>query len=307
MNRSDARAASPTEVPTVRGPRWRYDEIAPVRLAGGALTLLAVLLLTFVGQVTLLSHLRYERAQQTAYADFRAQLAEATAPVGPTGLDDRLLTPGTPVAVLEIPAVRARQVVFEGTSSQVLQDGPGHRRDTPLPGQPGTSVLLGRRAAYGGPFSGIRLLRPGHLIIATTGQGRHEYRVRGVRRPGDPVPPAPGPGAGRLTLMTAGGLPFLPEDILRVDADLSTAAQELPARRLDRQALPPAEEAMGADDGAWVPLVLWGQLLLVAGYGVTWAWTRWGGPQAWVVGVPVLAAVGLSVADQVTRLLPNLY
>ncbi|MFD1273890.1 sortase domain-bontaining protein [Streptomyces kaempferi] len=62
-----------------------------------------------------------------------------------------LLAPGTPVALIDIPAAHLHQVVLEGTDSGVLTDGPGHRRDTPLPGQSGTSVLMGRAAAYGGP------------------------------------------------------------------------------------------------------------------------------------------------------------
>lgn len=278
-----------------------------MRVPGAVLTLLGVVLLSFVLHITVISHLRYERAQQTAYADFRAQLAEATAPVGQTDFNDRQLALGVPVAVLEFPALGTRQVVFEGTTASVLQNGPGHRRDTPLPGQPGTSVVMGRLAAYGGPFGGLRLLTAGDAVVVTTGQGRHEYRVRGQRKPGDPLPPPLTAGAGRLTLMTGGGLPYLPEDVLRVDAELTSQPQEAPVRTVGRQSLSPAEEGMASDNGAWVPLVLWGQLLLVAVFAVSWAWARWGAPQAWVVGVPVLAGVGLTVADQVARLLPNLY
>jgi hypothetical protein len=131
--------------------------------------------------------------------------------------------------------------------------------------------------------------------------------VTGQRRPGDPVPPPLAVGAGRLTLMTAGGLPYLPDDVLRVDAELVSEPHEAAARAIGRRSLSPAEEAMAGDAAAWVPLVLWGQLLLFAVYAVTWAWARWGGRQAWVVGVPVLTGVGLTVADQVARLLPNLY
>lgn len=282
-------------------------EIPAVRLTGVVLTLLGVLLLGFVVHLTLISEVRYERAQQVAYADFRKDLAEAVAPVGQTDFNNELLRLGTSVAVLRIPALGTQQVVFEGTTAGVLADGPGHRRDTPLPGQAGTSLIMGRRAAYGGPFAGLPLLRPGDEIVAVTGQGEHRYRVTGIRRPDDLLPPRLATGAGRLTLVTAAGRPYLPTDVVYVDADLVSEAHPAPARKLRLESLTSAEKAMAGDSGAWVSLLLWGQALLIAAYAVTWAWARWGGWQAWVVGTPLLAAVGLTVADQVARVLPNLY
>jgi LPXTG-site transpeptidase (sortase) family protein len=93
------------------------------------------------------------------------------------------------MAVLEIPALDLHEVVFEGTTSGVLQDGPGHRRDTVFPGQEGTSVIMGRQATYGGPFGRLDVLQPGEPFTITTGQGAHTYHVTGVRREGDPQPP----------------------------------------------------------------------------------------------------------------------
>ncbi|MFK3981609.1 sortase domain-bontaining protein [Micromonospora sp. NPDC050397] len=282
-------------------------EIPAVRITGVVLTLFGVLLLGFVVHLTVISEVRYERAQQVAYADFRKDLAEAVAPVGQTDFDQRLLELGTSVAVLRIPVLGTQQVVFEGTTAGVLADGPGHRRDTPLPGQAGTSLIMGRRAVYGGPFAGLPLLRSGDKIVAVTGQGEHTYRVTGVRRPDEPVPPRLAAGAGRLTLVTAAGRPYLPTDVVYVDADLVSQAQPAQARSLRFESLTPAEKTMAGDSGAWVSLLLWGQALLIAAYAVTWAWARWGGWQAWVVGIPLLAAVGLTVADQIARVLPNLY
>ena len=69
---------------------------------------------------------------------------------------------------------------------------------------------------------------------------------------------------------------------------------------------PPSDEALASDPTAWMPLVLWAQALVLAAIGLTWARLRWGARQAWLVGVPTLAALGLAVADQVARLLPNL-
>ncbi|MEV4626551.1 class E sortase [Micromonospora sp. NPDC049523] len=300
----DVTATPPAVVP----PRpARGAEIPAVRITGVVLTLLGVLLLGFVVHLTLISEIRYDRSQQVAYADFRKDLAEAVAPVGQSGFDNQILRLGAPVAVLRIPALGTQQVVFEGTTAGVLADGPGHRRDTPLPGQAGTSMIMGRRAAYGGPFKGLPLLRAGDQVMVVTGQGEHEYRVIGVRHGGEPQPPRLASGAGRLVLATAAGRPYLPTDVVYVDADLVSEAQPAPKRRIGPGSLTRAEKTMAGDPTAWTALLLWGQALLIAAYAVSWAWARWGGWQAWVVGAPLLSALGLAVADQVARVLPNLY
>lgn len=290
----------------------------PVKLAlqvpGVALSTLACLALGLVIHLTLVSQLQYARNQQTAFADFRTELAQGTAPVGQNRMDftdggagrERLVEAGSAVAVLRIPAVGLQTVIFEGSSGEVLRSGPGHRRDTVLPGQPGTSLVLGRRAAYGGPFRDLDLLLPGDMITVTTGQGEHSYRVTGLRRPGDNAPPELVAGAGRLTLITADGDPFVPHDVLRVDADLVSPAQPAPKRTFGAASLPPAEQAMATDPNAWTPLMLWGQAIVLAALALTYLRSRWGRWQAWIVGTPLLVALGLAIADQAARLLPNL-
>lgn len=263
-------------------------------VAGTALTILGALLLGLALDVAAVGRLRHARDQRSGYALLRGELANATAPVGAVAV-------GRPVAVLEIPSLGVREVVFEGTTSGVLTSGPGHRRDTPLPGQPGTSVLMGRAAGYGGPFGGIASLAPGETFTVTTGQGRHAYRVTAVRGDGDPQP-AP-PATGRVTLVTATGTPYVPAGVVRVDADLTSPAQPGVARPAG---LLPSERALAGDRGALVPLLLWSQALLLAALALTLLRARWGRRQAWVAGVPVLAFLGLAVAGTAARLLPNL-
>ena len=276
-------------------------------LPGAALSLLTVVILAFLAQVTLVSQLAYERRQEVTRADFRVELATGTAPVGQTDQDGRLVPLGAPVAVLTIPAIRLDAVVFEGTTGDVLQAGPGHRRDTVLPGQSGTSVVMGRRAAYGGPFGRLNLLIPGDEVHAVTGQGeRHTYRVSAVRRPGEPAPGAPEAADGRLVLITADGPRWLPTDLLYVYADLMSPAQPAAARRFGVESLPRSERPMATERDAWMPLVLWTQLLLAAALALSWARVRWGRWQAWIVGIPVLLAVASSASDTAARLLPNL-
>jgi len=195
-------------------------------------------------------------------------------------------------------------VVLEGTSGEVLEGGPGHLRDTQLPGQAGISVIMGRRATYGGPFARLSSLSPGQLFGVTTGQGVFHYRVLDVRYAGDLVPPYY-PGQGRLILVTADGPAYAPTGVVRVDANLISRPQQAPAMVLSPSNLGPSEQAMGTDPVAWVPLVLWGQGLLLAAIALGWMGAVWGRWQTWVVAIPVVGFFGLAVADQVARLLPT--
>ena len=290
-------------VPIAAGPERGRGTL---RMIGAALTILAVATLGFAAQLILLGSLTHARDQKVQYATFRAALAQAIAPVGHLDSAGRPLAPGTPVAVLSIPRIGLREVVDEGTSGAVLAKGPGHRRDSVLPGQAGVSVLLGRRAAYGGPFRRLGELRGGDDITVVTGQGAQTFRVIAVRRAGEPQPPVLGADRGRLTLVTADGPAYLPTDLLRVDADLMSPVQQTPAVAIRSAALPRSEQAMGVDGVALVPLVLWGQVLIAAAAGVVWIRQRVSRWHAWLIGLPVLALLGVLVADQGARLLPNL-
>jgi sortase A len=277
-----------------------------VLVVSTALTILGVLLLGFVVQLVLLSDLEHNRAQRVNYANFRSELALGTAPVGAVDSNKKPVKLGAPVAVLEIPLLGLREVVGQGTTSGVLADGPGHRRDTVLPGQAGVSVIMGRRAAYGAPFNRLASLRVGDRINVTTGQGVQRFGVLDVRRAGDPSPPAAPAGTSRLMLMTATGAAYVPGGVLRVDAQLLSTVQPVGLVGLTAAQLPTDEKPLQGEPGAWLPIVLWGQALLAAALAFVWARSRWGFWQAWVIGVPILAALGLAVASSFIRLLPNL-
>lgn len=276
-------------------------------IVSSAILALAASLLGYGVWITFVSHLYYDRVQHDAYASFRAELAQATAPTGPTDPANpkQLVAPGSPVAILTIPEIGLNAVVLEGTSGAVLEGGPGHLRDTQLPGQLGLSEIMGRRAAYGGPFARLSSLSPGQLFTVTTGQGKFRYRVIDVRRAGDPVPRFTA-RQGWLILATADGPAFAPTGVLRVDANLISKPQPTPTMVLTAADIGPGELALGIETLAWVPLVLWGQGLVLAAIGLAWVAARWSRWQTWVVAVPVLGYLGLAVADQITRLLPNL-
>ena len=270
------------------------------------LVLVCVFATTLLLQLVVVSRFQHGAAQGRLFDEFRGQLANGVAPIGPTDQAGKLLPLGAPVAYLEIPRLDLDEVVGEGTTAGVLFDGAGHRRDTPLPGQVGTSVVMGRHAAYGGPFSDLDSLEEGDRIVVTTGQGVFEYSVIGVRYEGQPAPPPPGAGDSRLMLVTADGAPFLPNGVLRVDAELDGDAVGGPARPVTAAGLPTNERIMAADTSTLWALALWLQALIALCIGVVWAWHRWGRAQAWVVFLPLLLLVGLSVADEAARLLPNL-
>ncbi|MDR2378530.1 MAG: class E sortase, partial [Bifidobacteriaceae bacterium] len=288
-------AARPELAP--RGARW---------WAGAAIIVLSLLALAFVAHAAVFSEFQHRRAQSLAYQDLRSALAKAEAPTGQLDLNQEMTPLGTPVALLEIPAIGLSEVVLEGSTAKVLRGGAGHRRDSVLPGQPGTAVLLGRQATYGGPFRDLARLVPGDLITLTTAQGVATYRVFGLRRAGDPTPEPLPDGAGRLELMTADGLALAPSGVLHVDAELATAARPASSKVMAYAALPAAERAMGQDSAAWFVAFLAVVFFVLAGLGVGWLARSWGRWQAWLVGLPVLCALGAACADSIMNALPNI-
>jgi sortase (surface protein transpeptidase) len=301
---------------------------AQVRLAAGAsLLILSLSALGFVAWLALFSRLHYDKAQLNAYDELRVELASGTAPNGPTqqitsqqntiqqstGQQSTAQPPapslvpsGSPVAVLAIPSISLRAVILQGTTGSVLENGPGHLRDTVIPGQAGVSVILGREFAYGGPFGKLASLVPGDRITVVTGQTVASYTVIDLRRAGDPLPPPVAAGGGRMILVTADGPPLAPTGTLYVDADLTSKPQPAPAMVLSSASLSSSENALGNEPQAWLPIVLWMQLLLLITIALSWLWTAWGKWQTWLIAVPVVGYVVVSAADEVTRLLPNL-
>lgn len=110
---------------------------------------------------------------------------------------------GDPVAFIRIPSIDVEAVVFSGTERPILNKGPGHMPRTPLPGQPGNSVIAGHRTTYGRPFHNLDLLEPGDRIEIESVAGTHVYEVREtlIVKPTDVWVTDPRPGAW-VTLIT---------------------------------------------------------------------------------------------------------
>ncbi|MCW2780463.1 MAG: peptidase sortase [Marmoricola sp.] len=272
-----------------------------IAVTSSAFLMLALVSLWFVLQALALGGLSEHRSQALLYSSFRQELAAATAPTG------GVITPGTPVALVSIPALGVEQVVVEGTASGDLLAGPGHLRSTPLPGQAGISVVFGRASTYGAPFSEITSLRVGDEVVAQNGQGSVTYHVADIRRAGDPFPAAPTGTQGRLTLVTAEGSgafsALRPSAAVYVDA---TADKALPAPGGLPAGVPASEQVMASDTGALPMLVLCLALLVALTLGVSAARQRWSTALVWVIAAPVAIALSWSTSDVVMRLLPNL-
>jgi len=314
MSEPHSRSTKPPKPPKVPKPPRRMPRPAraPIALtqaqffARSSLAVVAALLIAFVLNVAVLSQIQHAVAQQRLRDDLTEQLAAGTLPVSEGDIDDHLVVDGVPLGLLSIPSLGVNQVFVEGTSGSTLAAGPGHRRDTVLPGQIGTSVLMGRAAAYGGPLARIQELAPGDRFTVRTGQGVTDFSVIGVRYAGDPVPSAPKGKQSRLILETARGAPFAPSGVAYVDAQATSTALPPGTRQTTFAALPATAQPLASDTSTVWALVFALQFLIVVEIGAVWAYRRIGAQKTWIVFVPLTVLAGIYVTNQVTILLPNL-
>lgn len=280
------------------GPSVAHDAGSGV---SSVAAMVALVSLWVAGQMLWFGGISESRDQQLLYGQFRTELAAATAPVGP------VTPPGDPVALLTIPRLGLEQVVVEGTASGDLLAGPGHLRDTVLPGQAGTSVVFGRAATYGAPFQHVPELRRGDQISVVMAQGQRTFHVIGIRRAGDPLPQPPAAGVARMTLVTAEGSgrfgDIAPGQAVYVDAE---AAKGFPAPAGLPTSVPASETVLAHDPGALSLLVVCLALLLGLTLGVLAARQRWSAVRVWVVACAPAIALAWFTTDVVMRLLPNL-
>jgi sortase A len=253
-----------------------------------------------------LSAVQEHRSQQQLYAQFRGLIAPASLVAPSIG---GTIAAGTPVALLNAPAAGIHNVVVvEGTSSGDLLEGPGHLPNTPLPGQGGEAVLVGKSTTAGAPFVHLAQLRKGDVVTVLTGQRFFRFSVRGLILPGTHQP-AIAANQGRLVLVTSagpGGVGGLePSQTVDIEATLQGKAVVAPPHRPQTVAL---SNVPGQNDpGAWPFVALWLAGLALASAAVWWLWSRWGILRAWIVGAPVLLALLWGLSNEAMRLVPNVY
>jgi sortase A len=170
-----------------------------IRIAGWTMIWTGVFMLGFAGYqlfiTDLLTARQQDAARETLEDVFAQPDAEAVPVTVPDSVRDELEipiqeivhfeeeagAPGEGFAAMRIPKIDVDQVVVEGVDRESLKKGPGHMPWTPLPGQPGNSVISGHRVTYGRPFFDLDQLSPGDVIEVETAIGVHTYEVRETR------------------------------------------------------------------------------------------------------------------------------
>jgi LPXTG-site transpeptidase (sortase) family protein len=264
------------------------------------------LLMAFIINFFILSPLIYETNQTKLRSAFSAELSQATAPTSEMDFLGKLLPAGVPVAAIEIPKLDLNEIVVEGTDSDTMRTGLGHRRDTVLPGQEGICVLFGRAWSYGGPFRDLGQLKKGDEVVTYTGQGKSNYVVTAVRYAGDKGLAPVKVGTSTLVLTSAQGQFFVPSQVVRVDAELvgKTFDSGIRATKWGNIGLESRELGSDASSLWLMSLVL--LAILIIELLALWSVRKFGIPKTWIVFTPLLTLSFILFAEQITRLLPNL-
>jgi len=191
-------------------------------------------------------------------------------------------------------------IVVEGTSPQNLELGPGHVRDTPLPGETGVAEIFGRRATFGAPFSNLDKLHRGDKLTVITGQGKASYAV--VAR-GDSSHLVKNPAPNQLLLLTACSA-TIPSTYCYLDTQLTSTAQQDPG---GRPPIAAAETPLSGDTSVLVLTMVWGLALVMISIAGTVAAARWSPWLAYLATAPIALAVLWNLYQNLAVLLPNVY
>jgi sortase A len=283
-------APPPTKTPAARADR---SPVATV-LNRGLLTF-AVAVLAFGFFLLTPSALQHGRSQAGLVRRFRAELATQRAPIG------GVVPNGSPVALIEIPAIGVHEIVVQGTSSGETRAGPGHLAASVLPGQLGNSVVIGRLLSYGGPFRHLGSLHAGEQIRVTTGQGTARYSV--VSEGTQPASSAEAmlpTTAGRLTLVTSDPVVFASRyrvAVASLESDPFAATGH--ASKIDRIDL-----GLTGDPAAAATLFVWLLFAALVGCAAVVAFRRTPRATAWLIVAPLVLAAAWLVFENLVVLLP---
>jgi len=283
-----AKAATRTGLATVARP-----QVAAVIVTGVGLFIVILL-----GYMYLFTALSEQRAQHNLQQALNSQVA-ATYSLA----EGHLPAQGRPVAVIDVPNLHLTAAVVQGTDAQDLRSGPGHMPTTPMPGQPGNSVIAGRRTTYGAPFGGLGSLRRGDPIRVVDGLGTYIYRVTTVTTVAAGQPDVVTPtAANRLTLVTAGS-GFLPSGRLVVIARLVGPPIHGTVVPVFRAV--PAQLGLAGDPVDGLLALGWALLFVVLVAATAWLLRHWPQPVViYLLAFPVLLAVALFACESVVGFLP---
>ncbi len=97
-----------------------------------------------------------------------SQTSPKANPVMVGGSPTKVITPGKQIGNFQIRSIDLKLPLFEGTNSATLQQGPGHYRTTPLPGESGNVGIACHRTTFGAPCFRLGELQPGAFILMST-------------------------------------------------------------------------------------------------------------------------------------------
>lgn len=310
--------AVPAEpVPPPEPTRRRVSRVERVAVVA---TVLGAIVVLFALHQFVITDIYYERSQRLLGAELRQYLLAASGggddeevPEGQDGLLGRESAvsedgppppgPGDPVALLTIPRLGLEAVVVQGTGSDELAKGPGHFRNTPMPGEPGNVGIAGHRTTHGAPFRGLDDLEAGDEIKVSAAGGHFTYRVTSleVLDVGDRDPLTPGRDP-ILTLVTSNPA-YRASERLVVTGELDGTAI-IPNERIPTSVVDPGESGLGGT-GTWAAVIVWVQFTLLALVGAWWLrrnWLRW---PAYAVAVPILLFTLFQLFESVSALMPS--
>ena len=266
-----------------------------VRWGSGVLLVLILGLFVYAKVFTPISE---DRAQALLEKEFVPALLNGIAPVGYP------IEAGTSVALLEIEDINVRRVVIEGTHAEDLAKGPGHLVGSAMPGQPGTSAILGRSSRYGSAFARLDELKAGQEITVTTAQGEHTYEVvdSTVRSANDS---AAFTGERNMLLLITGVGGASPDERLVVRALLTSPVFPAGTAATDIQTTT-AELGLEGSTESPMQLAMWLFLLLILLISQIALSKKIGKRVTWLIAIPLLAVALFQVWHNATLMYPSI-
>lgn len=266
-----------------------------VRWGSAVLLVLVLGLLAYAKFYTPMSE---DRAQALLEKEFVPALLNGVAPVGYP------IKQGTSVALLEMKDINVRRVVVEGTYAEDLAKGPGHLAGSALPGQPGTSAILGRSSRYGSAFARLDELKPGQEVTVTTAQGVHTYEVidSTVRSANDS---AAFTGERNMLLLITGVGGASPDQRLVVRALLTSPVFPAGTAAADVQTTT-AELGLEGSTHSPLQLAVWLFLLLILLISLVPLTDKIGKRVTWLITTPLIAVAIFQVWHHATLMYPSI-
>lgn len=146
----------------------RQGQVSLRRIASLALIIIGVVLLGYVGT----QYWGMYRSQQRLEAEWERQALGTNTPGHASITSDQLLTR------LVISKINMDAIVIEGASRKELSAGPGHMKETAMPGDPGNAVITAHRDTF---FRHIyELVKGDHIEVRRNGHV-YTYQVTGKR------------------------------------------------------------------------------------------------------------------------------